>query len=671
MAQCVFRTSSISGTNQDKSRGDTVTGSFYLYSGSLPPAGSSLQSVSVYFSNVVVYSTSAAGFSTSYGSFDLGLDSSGSQSCTMYGASSSLLNFTGGSITFTVTGGSSSSSNVLNVRSGSYIQITVNYVASSSSTGSLSSTSVYQGGSLTLSINPASSDFTHKVKWYRSSSYTTEYELAAGVTSTPFTVPSSWPTGSATVTLYSYYDGTLIGSNTYSFTISVNPSTVVPTAGTLAVSLVQSSYIPSGWGVYVKGYSKAKLTLSGMSAGSGASYKSIALACGSQSQSTTSTSTFTTAALQETGTIACTAKVTNSYGNAASATAKSIVVYDYYEPIFAVVSAFRCTANGTPSDTGAYFGVTASVNIASVNGKNSLISLQARYAVQGTTSWSTAVSITNGGTTIIGGGASGSSTYQVQVIAIDAVQNLRNTNSNVAVTALTSEHVIYCMDGGLNVSFGMEGTRQNAVEINPAWGIYHGDTRLDGTVAINRGGTGATTAAGARNALGLGNTTGALPIANGGTGATSAAAARNALGLGNTTGALPIANGGTGATSAAAARNALSITPANIGAAAASHGHSASEITSGTLAKGRLPFKFAYGSVTLSGVSWATVDFSSAGFTSTPAIVCTPANGASAINGSYDLSLKTANESSTGFEVCFCGNSGSGSRLVNWIALGT
>lgn len=44
-----------------------------------------------------------------------------------------------------------------------------------------------------------------------------------------------------------------------------------------------------------------------------------------------------------------------------------------------------------------------------------------------------------------------------------------------------------------------------------------------------------------------------------------------------------VAKGGTGATTAAQARTNLGITPANIGAAASSHNHSASNITSGTL----------------------------------------------------------------------------------------
>ena len=92
---------------------------------------------------------------------------------------------------------------------------------------------------------------------------------------------------------------------------------------------------------------------------------------------------------------------------------------------------------------------------------------------------------------------------------------------------------------------GVNGNQDGAQDLTNSG---DGGIGVYGTLPISKGGTGKTTAAEARNALGLGNTTGALPIANGGTGATTAAAARNALGLGNTTGALPIANGGTGAT---------------------------------------------------------------------------------------------------------------------------
>lgn len=74
---------------------------------------------------------------------------------------------------------------------------------------------------------------------------------------------------------------------------------------------------------------------------------------------------------------------------------------------------------------------------------------------------------------------------------------------------------------------------------------------------ISNGGTGATTVAGARNALGLGNTDGALPIANGGTGATTVEEARNALDAApknhthdvDDLPVIPISKGGTGKTS--------------------------------------------------------------------------------------------------------------------------
>lgn len=84
--------------------------------------------------------------------------------------------------------------------------------------------------------------------------------------------------------------------------------------------------------------------------------------------------------------------------------------------------------------------------------------------------------------------------------------------------------------------------------------------------------------------------TGTLAIAHGGTGATSAAGARTNLGaaaanhthsfMDDITGTVPVSRGGTGAWDAGAART-------NLGAAAKDHDHSASDITSGTLSIAR------------------------------------------------------------------------------------
>lgn len=84
-----------------------------------------------------------------------------------------------------------------------------------------------------------------------------------------------------------------------------------------------------------------------------------------------------------------------------------------------------------------------------------------------------------------------------------------------------------------------------------------------GVVPVALGGTGATDAAGARTALGLGTVAveSTVPLTKGGTGGTTAAAARTNLGLGSvaTESTIPITKGGTGATTAGGARGALGL----------------------------------------------------------------------------------------------------------------
>lgn len=502
----------------------------------------------------------------------------------------------------------------------------------------------------------------HRVIWtFGSSSYTAT--TSAGASSAYYTIPVSWLTnipnatyGTASVSVTTYAtDGTDLGSDTYSFTITASPS-VVPSLSVSASRI--DNGVPSAWGVYVQG--KSGITLTATASGAQGSTISQFTISGGASYTQTS-NVFIISAISTSGSITYTIKVTDSRGRTASVNT-TISVEAYAPPSFASSQAFRCTSGGIASETGTYASVKASGTFTSVSGKNTC-ALAVQYGLSTGSAYSSATALQDNTTAVIGGGTIDiNASYKIRFTLTDAFSTVEKI-----VNLGTAAYTVFFRQGGNGVAFGKVSERENALEINSDWGLYHGDVNLAGTVPVSRGGTGATTVAAARNALGLGNTNGALPVANGGTGATTAAAARNALGLGNTSGAVPVANGGTGAADAATARTNLGITLANLGAAASSHNHSGANITSGTVPAACLPFKVQYGSTTITGVSWQSVSFGTA-FSSKPIIVVSYAGNAAT---SGIAVLKTQSESTTGFQVCMAGSSGSGTRTVNWIAVGT
>lgn len=165
------------------------------------------------------------------------------------------------------------------------------------------------------------------------------------------------------------------------------------------------------------------------------------------------------------------------------------------------------------------------------------------------------VGVANGGT----GRTSNTSNSVLVGNGTSAVKNISSANGALYSTGAGTEPQF----GVLPVAQG--GTGQTSISnLRNSLGLGTGT----GALAVANGGTGKTT--NTANAVLVGNGTnavknvasangamyatsangeprfGVLPIAQGGTGQTTVAGVRNALGLGNTTGVLPIANGGSG-----------------------------------------------------------------------------------------------------------------------------
>lgn len=546
------------------------------------------------------------------------------------------------------------------------IEVTYHYTES---TGTLSASSVNAGSGITLTISAFDAAYTHKAIWSMGSYTPSTVNVGAGVTSSAFTVPLAWLTtipsalsGVAQVKLETYSGTTLLGSKTYSFTVNAGTS-VVPTITSLTAARVDGT-VPPAWALYVQSKSKVTLTINGAAGAYGSTIVGYSITGGGFSGTA---STLTTGFLPDSGTITFTGTVTDSRGRTASATA-NISVIAYTSPQVQSPLIFRCVVGGTASDNGTYLSVKGTFQYASVSAKNTITAV-AYYKQSSAGTWTTGPVLTSNVAAITGAGAiSTSYSYDVRITLTDAFEAV-----NYLGAVPTAGRILSILSGGTGMAVGKVAETASAFEVASAWNLIvaklNGKTlssavlltgeytaadvltkikTMDGSgsgldadlfkgvsiIPIANGGTGTTTAALARNALGLGNTTAALPIANGGTGTTTAALARNALGLGNTTGALPVANGGTGSATVAAAQDALGIISG-----------------SGTA--------YASGTAISYGIT----------FTAVPQVFATWSTTAGVVAGAWGV-LKVYSKTTTGFTIAAGGTLPSTAQGIDWVAIG-
>ena len=356
------------------------------------------------------------------------------------------------------------------------ISLSITYELPASS-GTTSVTSIDAGsGSVTLNINPSNASYTHKVTW----------KIGNNVIKGPTNIPSGTNTdtcslplsvcnyitnatsATCTVVLETYNGTTLMGSNTYTFTVNV-PSSVVPTVGELSSSPVTTGAAASMADTYVQRYSKASLSLPSVAGTYGSTITSVVFSgWGATANGTASGTTYsaTTPTLTMNGNVTMTAVVTDSRGRTVTETL-TIKVEEYTSPVISSIVAKRCLQDGTLNDQGRYARVVVTFSIASVDGLNTATTKS--YYKQSTSSTYTDANtpFTSGTAIIIGNELIGTdASHNIKVTVADDVGNMAT-----AITSIpTTTYVMHFRDGGLSVGIGRAAVEEdNIVAINDTW----------------------------------------------------------------------------------------------------------------------------------------------------------------------------------------------------------
>lgn len=277
------------------------------------------------------------------------------------------------------------------------------------------------GSAGTISLSPASSSFTHTLRYaVGSASGTVATKTSSTLVSwTPsISLANQVPNATTAVgTLYcdTYNGSALIGTKSTGLSLAV-PSSVVPTMTyTIAEGV---SGLAEKIGAYVQNKSKLMVTITP----AGAYGSAIASVTTTVNDATYNSTSFTTAELKSSGTKTMKIVVKDSRGRTAT-TNVSYTVLAYSAPVLSNVSVYRCDSSGAASHTGAYVAVTLTGAVTALNNKND-VAFKVGYKRKTATDYTVTTLATTGYTVsstrfIVGGSLSNQYAYDIRVEAKD------------------------------------------------------------------------------------------------------------------------------------------------------------------------------------------------------------------------------------------------------------
>jgi len=267
--------------------------------------------------------------------------------------------------------------------------------------------------------------FTNKLRFIFGSADSGEVSVSG--TSHTYTLPSAWlaqipnaTSGTATVYLYTYVDGIQIGSSSMTFTASVK-SNVVPAIGSITATGVDPM-----WSLLLQGHSSVTISVSGCTAGQGASIASYSIqghGLNYSVNSSAASASATSSVFAISGSLTYTATVTDTRGRTATQSA-TVTVTAYAAPAISSVTGVRCNSDGTENPiTGT--SIKASTTFAwTAVGSNALTSSLSYKKHTDALYTQAQTGLTSGSSYLIAVGlAEIASSYDVQVEITDSLGN--------------------------------------------------------------------------------------------------------------------------------------------------------------------------------------------------------------------------------------------------------
>ena len=238
------------------------------------------------------------------------------------------------------------------------------------STASFSSSPV-TGNAVTISTNRASGSFTHDITYGFGAFSGT---IATGVTdSVSWTPPHSLfnqssvlntTAGSGSITVVTKNGGTVIGTTSTGFTLTLNGNQIPTLTGaTFSEAVTSPVNIASAIGAYVQNQSKLNYSISGATGIQGSSISAYSFSVGAVSASGASG---TTDYLQNSGTVTITAKVTDSRGRVSNPWTTTISVLAWSPPQITSFTVDRALSSGVLDPNGTYLKVTVTGTVSNL-----------------------------------------------------------------------------------------------------------------------------------------------------------------------------------------------------------------------------------------------------------------------------------------------------------------